>query len=198
MNICGSCGRYLLCLDFVVYISSPSIIILFQSISAIPTKLYSRHLKLRGSVVSVQSNGVIHITHRPFFNILWTSTDSGSSALPVVLPVTHSNQSISWLQKYLRPGASIQFILLGLDANCSTLVALVFRSQSILFSDVVSALLRDGLCSLAYPSAELVPSARLNGYRIKQTKSIRKRRGIWKNELSETGVLARIKRLFRS
>ncbi|KAF6770100.1 hypothetical protein AHF37_11425 [Paragonimus kellicotti] len=198
MNIYGLCGRYLLCLDSVVYIFSPDIIILFQSVSAIPATLYLRHLKLHGSVVSVQSDGVIHIVHRPFFNIPWTPTNSCSSTLPVVLPVTHSNQSINWLQKYLRPGTSIRFILLGMNPNCSTLVALVFRSQSILFSDVVRALLRDGLCSLAHPSAELIPTARLNGYRTAQTKSIRKRKGIWKKETSDTGILARITRLFRN
>ncbi|KAF7245296.1 hypothetical protein EG68_09934 [Paragonimus skrjabini miyazakii] len=198
MNIYESCGRYLLCLDSVVYIFSPDIIILFRSVSSIPAKLYSRHLKLHGTVVSVQPDGVIHIVHRPFFNIPWTPTSRGSGTLPVVLPVTHSNQSINWLQKYLRPGASIQFILLGLDPNCSTLVALVFRSQSILFSDVVRALLRDGLCSLAHPSADLLPSARLDGYRTAQMKSVRKQKGIWKKETSEAGILARIKRLFRN
>ncbi|KAF5395385.1 hypothetical protein PHET_12304 [Paragonimus heterotremus] len=190
-TLLGLCGVYLLSRHYYLFSR-------FQSVSAIPTKLYSRHLKLHGSVASVQSDGVIHIVHRPFFSIPWTPISSGSSTLPVVLPVTHSNQSINWLQKYLRPGASIQFILLGLDPNCSALVALVFRSQSILFSDVVRALLLDGLCSLAHPTADLIPSARLNSYRTAQTKSIRKRKGIWKKETSEAGILARVKRLFRN
>ncbi|CAL8071851.1 unnamed protein product [Calicophoron daubneyi] len=119
----------------------------FRTVSSVPVEVFTRRLRLRGIVRSVEADGEVQVEHIPrlaFFN-----NSTGASRMPLLLPLTHSEKSVAWMRANLPVNSRVRFVLLGKSDDSTRLIGLVFYRRVILGDSLMW--IRFRLCCLFTP-----------------------------------------------
>ncbi|CAH8472636.1 unnamed protein product [Heterobilharzia americana] len=161
-------GVYLLAKHFYIFTK-------FNSIHAIPSDVYSRQIRLKGLINSVDHTGELEIFHVPKIRIP-INTSPGNS-LRVCIPVQHSERSRQWMKQNFQPGDVTVFIPVKLLQD-DRLLAIVFKKWYFFRKDISYHLLVNGMVDAE--KLDDLPEDFRTKYIGAISKAKKKKKGIWR------------------